>query len=350
MAAPVATPPVVSVNLKAYCTTFEAFGENPTTGHSYADDICNTLHSDWKNADDDVVISFEKRGTILTGEKGDVFGRKQFLKWNRLFINDGVLLDNTVSREVVSHFIAGAFGLNAIPFDKLSNNPCLRTDPWGRQCTRELFYRQDLSPILVEGLNNLYQLAVKRGPKQALASDEARVISNARKDTVSCRATQDNSDRLDCELKELISRYEFLEERIENTKLWDVYNGLANPYKDTIGRQADNDSDVRNQIHAARRLVELVMKYQVGEDKREERINKTELITLNSEYRRLLNEIRKDKGMKTRLAADEKRIAKEYGLVKSLSDQIRILELKIKAADEILEKNSEKPAQEISVE
>lgn len=109
MAVPNASKP--KVELQTYCMVFQSTtGKNPKTGRLYADEICNDLHSNWRNAGKDVFIMLEKPGVITSTEYKEGHPVKQY----RLSLAESRQKPRSY-QSALGYFIAGAFGIDAIP-------------------------------------------------------------------------------------------------------------------------------------------------------------------------------------------------------------------------------------------
>lgn len=312
-----AVPIVDRVNLKEYCTAFGKIEKDPKS-KKYTGGVCDALYPNWQVAGRDVSIYYNGKGNILVPDS-QLLGQRRIEIWRSLAINNANdLKSKNLSPEIVSYFIAGAFGMNAIPYETVSD-----TGP----SQRGVNFREDLDPRLAEGINRFYRHDLS----------EVSIAQNW-KNVIGCRASKYPTG-LDCEYDNLVSRIAWIETRIEETTFRDVYEGLVRPYKDILALPATTQKEMEKKIRSARNIVAIAMRHQKGEEDRE---NRFALLELGIVYEHLKIDIETSEEMKTALERAEKPITKQGRKNRSIDGRLETLKLKINAAQEILKRNKEK--------
>ncbi len=314
-----AEPIVGAVNLKNYCTAFGRLDDDPES-KSYSGGVCNALYPNWQKEKEDVFIYFNKKGNVLVPEYAQILGQRQLMSWRTLSFNKGVGLlgvqepgFNKLTPEIVSYFIAGAFSLNAIPYETVLDKGGAQGNP---------YFHEDLDPRLIDGIDQL-----RRG-------SPATLVSRSWKNAIGCRSGENPTARLICEYDGLVSRIAWIEQHIEESTFRDIYEGLVRSYKNTLATPAETIRDMENKIRAGRNIVAIALRHQKGEDRREARVL---LLEAGIEYGRLENLIKDNREMIRSLRSAVKQIPNQDKNDKTVTGRLNFMNLKIKAANEILE-------------
>lgn len=317
---------VGAVNLKNYCTTFGKLDDNPES-KSYSGGVCDALYPNWKSTGNDVSIYFNKKGNVLVPEYAQILGQRQIVSWHTLSFNKGVGVlgvqeqaFNQLTPEIVSYFIAGAFSMNAIPYSTVLDKVGAQGSP---------YFHQDLDPRLINGINQLRQ------------GGQATLVSSSWKDTVCCRINENPTARLICEYDGLASRIPFIEQQIEGKTFVGNYEGQVQSHKNTMTAPAETIKDMENKIRAARSIVAIAMSHQKGEVTNE---NQILLLEAGIEYSRLENLIKDNREMFKSLRDEEKKIPTEDRNDRTVVGRLKVMNLKITAANKtlkLLEKQQE---------
>lgn len=311
-------PIVDRVNLKEYCTAFGKIEQDPKS-KNYTGGVCDALYPNWQSSKNDVFIYFNGKGSILVPEYAKTLGQKQIHLWHFLTTNDVKdLKSKNLSPEIASYFIAGAFGMNAIPYETVTDTGTPKSS---------VHFREDLDPRLAEGINRFYRHDLS----------EVSIAQNW-KNVIGCRLNESPTG-LDCEYDNLVSRIAWIETQIEESTFRDIYEGLVRPYKDILALPATTQKEMEKKIRSARNIVAIAMRHQKGEEDREKRFA---LLELGIVYEHLKIDIETSEEMKTALERAEGPIVKQGRKDRSLDGQLKTMKLKINAAEEILNRNRKK--------
>lgn len=239
------------VNLKAYCAAFEAMGKIPGEDSTYVEEICEGFFDDVPNVvdgdcggtedecpaicefdyrppDDKTMIYISKSapGTIEVPQHFMKDNKRQISHWAFLRFNEAVSTSTNPNffREGVSYFIAGAFGVAEVPSASSNLEVACRSDFKDEEFSKlevrdylpRNYFREDLNPTIVSGLQKLYPLCLKQGAEACRKSPLAAHVAQQWRATLACRDVGDDVANLRCEVNELKGRYAALEERVES--------------------------------------------------------------------------------------------------------------------------------------
>lgn len=253
------TAPVTNeVNFKAYCKAFEALGLDSAKKDTYANEICEHLHANWRGAGNDVYIytNTRRNGQILSPEYGEVLGKRQINKWNYLSFDVPPKIgdDRQIDSEALSLFIAGVSGSRHIPFYEaipLYPLPDSQNEPV------KLTYREDLDPRLVSAIQTLYRRCSE--DTNCLQSDEALNVSNLWNESQAWRKQEFDVGKLRTTLEYQVRVYISLRDSVLQGSCRNHFISFAAHQEKLVFSEASSLGELRNKMDTLKTLIKTAM-------------------------------------------------------------------------------------------
>lgn len=323
---------MAAVNFKAYCKAFDAMGSNPETRNSYANEICEGLHSNWRSAEKDVYIYVDRNtaGGIVVPEYGDVPNGRGIIRWNSLSYNQPF---KNVPSEVIGYFVAGVLGAKAIPYQATNSlDPII--DP--EAAAKVVFFREDQEPAIAKNLTTLTNRCLKSlAGDDCLVSDDANKVTELWNKTQIWKSEEFDGTRLRSRLELLKTRYETLKKQAETMDKWDDFMAHARADEEFLNTPATSTKEIPQKLKACRSLIKLVMIFMDGDITHQTRAN---VAGLRDEYRHQVTQIRtlRQKQLTATLRRAERRIDELFPRRIGLQSELHNYQRKTDVAEAIL--------------